>query len=367
MWLLIAGALVAASVLAVTLPGGSTKPTAPRSRPTVVGRGLIPTICTKSLPRSWTDRFRGGQVGTDLFLAGIDPRGDVLAVRGRGDAARSLVLIGRDRSAHTLYRAPAATAGGGPVLLDDAISTDGEWAVFKILLGSGLGAPVGINAVNIRTKAVTVVHKVDPLAGPTIGAPIVVDGTVYWAEGRDIVPDHIYAFDLTTGRQHPLDTGTVGDPTALDGGVYWTNGPRIVVHRQGAVPPGFDLRPGQEFGALLADGRTRAWSRPVGPSAELRMWTGAGPVVTVARSRPGYPAKPIALFVPFVVWDNGVAVQVLDIRTGAAAALPPGSYVAPEFAAAGGVLAVELESPGPQGTTFSLSVVDATTLPDLRC
>jgi hypothetical protein len=188
---------------------------------------------------------------------------------------------------------------------------------------------------------------------------------------------HLYSYSIATGERRTLDSGQLTAPFTIGGGVYWDTDQSVVTHIAGVLPPSYVVQPKPSSNPTIAVDRAQvAWVRGgvydsqakyIDPEIVVR--EDSGPSVSVFRSKAGVMPQVVALVGPYLVWQNSVVnnqeLTVLDLRTGATAALRGGAGGA--YLPAGTPTGRHLVLGVRDGLFTPPTVVDTTRAPRLHC
>lgn len=353
-----AAAVAAVAVAAVLIPRGHDPQGPPQTRPPTTVTTTPPTgalhgeSCSAPLPASWHTAIAAGVLPRSdgkLTALSMTSAGELLARRASGGHDQ-LVLVRPDRSTSVVYTAPALHIG--------LAAGDERW-IMVARTQSG-GAPYAIDAIDRSTGSAITVRTDSTRPDAIVQPPVLFRNAIYWTEGDQFGVSAVRAFDLITRTTRVLDHGYVSGPVSAGGGLFWlksdtagSESGRLVTHVPGTLPPGFAVQPWKTYAALVQDGPAFAWGGYLdsGPSYEFRAWTpGAAPIAVFAASQAGAGEVPV-LSMPYL-FARG---RVVDLRTGASAALP--GVVVPF--AADGVLVVVVDQ--------QLSILRTAQLPPPQC
>jgi len=364
---LVAAAVLVLALIIALLARPSSNHSAPpvHSGPPTVLPSVISTPgpqgvlqrCVVPLPGAWRAAMHevrppvaGAIASTDgLIVLAMTPAGDAITYStvtdGSGQGA--LVLVHPNGATRTLYTVPPAQAGQPSSSIQTA-QADRRWVVFDLV--DSTGVRTGIRAVNLSSLAVAVLATAQP--GRQLSAPQLLDGSAYWGELRPDVPTggHVYGRNLATGHRRPVDSGDVFGPTVLGGALEWARGQTAQWLGTPHLPSAYPVLPAKPY-PLVQDGPAAAWtdwdqsgSRPF-PTV-MTAFPDDGSVRIAFRGTEApedvqHQPRPFALTGNYLVYSDGAALLVLDLRTGAAVELSryePGSVTA---GASNGVLAFD--------------------------
>jgi hypothetical protein len=354
--------------------GGSTTTTPPAPRM------LQSFRCTLHSPQNWERAITAATVSThgrQVTPLAVDGGGQVLADEASTQTigyagstvpySHDLVLVTASGKIRRLWTASSPASWDGRRI--GAVSTDGNWVAFAVLVGAASGGqgPEQIELANTATGATRTVRSTAPGDATIVLGPLVSGGSVYWTEiraGQGLNYGPLYAYDIATGKRTIADEEqATSGPYLADGVVAWTDNKGVVWagRRPPVQPAGFHLAAAiAKSSPLLINGSTYAWQDLSNMLAIRASRPASGDTVTaVPRGLGGALA---GLTGDYVWWNGQGGAWVINLRTGAAGQVSAVGSALPGYPViASGHTAVLRLAGG------RLAVLDTAKLPSLHC